>query len=108
MSKATDMFFAKINEDQSFAERIRNTKDFSQAFELAKEQGIELTIDDLKEIKSIALQVKEAKANTSELSEEELENVAGGGTPAISGAVKFSIDNCKPIISAVSSWSWPW
>lgn len=106
MSKATDMFFAKLKEDRSFTEKVFAVKEEAVVLQLAKEEGIELTLEDLNHVKNILLAAKEAKAKTSELSEEELEHVAGGATPAIGGsaaASAASIEHCETAASIVIS-----
>lgn len=104
MSKASDMFFAKIKEDSNFAKKLADAKEVSQVQQLLKEEGIELTIDELIEIKNLVMVNKTAK--TSELSEEELEHVAGGATPAIGGsaaATAASIEHCRTAVSIITS-----
>ena len=59
-------FLAKVQADTSLQEQLKAAADSDAVLAIAKEAGFSISVDELKAF--------------SELSEEELENVAGGGT----------------------------
>ena len=77
MNKEIEKLFKKMNEDKCFAEKIVSQKENEKLIEIAKGEGIELSVKDIDEANEIVKKAMEAK-NEGELSEEELENVAGG------------------------------
>ena len=86
MEKSTEKLLKKMNEDKEFAENILSQTEREKVIELAKEEGIELTLDNIDEVNEI---IKKAIENfhDGELSEEELENVSGGGFSLIISAM---------------------
>ena len=60
-------FLEKVQGDTSLQEKLKAASDADAAVSLAKEEGFSISVDDLKNAQS-------------ELSDEELEGVAGGGT----------------------------
>ena len=63
------MTFEELIKDEDFVRKIENVKDIDEAAELFREQGVEVTADDL----------RQAIAQTGEeLSEDSLDTVAGG------------------------------
>lgn len=77
MNVAIEMLFKKMTEDKSFAEKILLQTEKEKVIELAKAEGITLTLEDIEGVNEIIRQTAQPK-NEGELSEEELENVAGG------------------------------
>ncbi|MBK5246748.1 MAG: Nif11-like leader peptide family RiPP precursor [Peptostreptococcaceae bacterium] len=77
MNEEIEKLFKKMNEDKSFAEKIMSQTDNEKLIEIAKGEGIELSVNDIDEANEIIRKALKAK-NEGELSEEELENVAGG------------------------------
>ncbi len=77
MNKSIEELFKKMKEDKSFAEGILTQTEKEKVIELAKAEGIDLTLEDIDEANAIILKGVQAKQE-GELSEEELENVAGG------------------------------
>lgn len=75
--KALTDFFTKIQNDTAFAKSVVDAQDPKAVLGLAKESGIELTEGDIIAAKEILIKAME-QGDQSELSEEELENVAGG------------------------------
>lgn len=75
--KALTDFFSRIQNDTAFAESVVNAQDPKTVLGLAKASGIELTENDVIAAKEILIKAME-QGDKSELSEEELENVAGG------------------------------
>lgn len=75
--KALADFFAKIKDDEAFAKSVVDAQEPKAVLGLAKESGIELTEDDVIAAKEFLVKAME-QGDKSELSEEELENVAGG------------------------------
>lgn len=77
MKKSAEALLKKMSEDKDFAEKILSQTEREKVIEIAGGEGIELAsedIDEANEAISKALQTKKE----GELSEEELENVAGG------------------------------
>lgn len=74
---AIKAFFDKIAENTDFATKITQTVDPEQVIAIADGNGIELTIEDVMASKDILNELFD-RQNNGELSEEELENVAGG------------------------------
>ena len=60
-------FLEKLKADTSLQEKLKAASDADAAVSLAKEEGFSISVDDLKNAQS-------------ELSDEELEGVAGGGS----------------------------
>ena len=60
-------FLGKVKTDASLQEKLKAAADVAAVVAIAKEVGVVISADDLK------------KAQSTELSEEELEGVAGGG-----------------------------
>ena len=77
MQKATELLLKKLNEDKAFAEKVIAQTETEKVIEIAKNEGIELTIENIDEVNEILRQAI-SKQTEGELSEEELENVAGG------------------------------
>jgi len=64
-------FLQKVKEDESFKAKIKETKDSDQFIELARSSGYDITLDELEAV---------MKENLSdELSDKDLESIAGGG-----------------------------
>lgn len=66
MNENLKKFLEKVSEDKALAEKVSAEKDPAALFALAKEMGFELTEDDLKK-------------PVEEISDDELDAVAGGG-----------------------------
>jgi predicted ribosomally synthesized peptide with nif11-like leader len=62
--------FSKIKSDASFAAKIGSAKSIDEAFVIAKDSGLSITLDELKALN--------ANPSAVELSDSELEQVAGG------------------------------
>ena len=67
-------FIEKVKGDTSLQEQLKAAADSDAVLAIAKEAGFMISADDLKNAKSKA---------QSKLSEEELENVAGGGNHGV-------------------------
>lgn len=65
MSENLKKFLEKVSEDKALAEKVSAEKDAAALIALAKEMGFELTEEDLKK--------------PAELTDDELDTVAGGG-----------------------------
>ena len=72
-------FLEKVKADTSLQERLKAAADADAVVSIAKEEGFSISVDDLKNAQS-------------EVSEEELEGVAGGG------------DDCLPCFMSFPSW----
>ncbi len=77
MRAPAEMLLKKMGEDKSFAEKILTQTENEKLIEIAKAEGIELTVEDIDEINEAVAKAMRLK-NDGELTEEELENVAGG------------------------------
>jgi predicted ribosomally synthesized peptide with nif11-like leader len=79
MSTPAEQLLKKMVEDKSFAETILKQNEIEKVIELAKEEEIALTQEDIDEANAVIQKAVELQANSEgELTEEELENVAGG------------------------------
>jgi len=77
MTKSAETLLMKMGEDKSFAEKILTQTEKKEVIEIAKDEGIELTMEDIDEVNEMLTKALQAKKE-GELSEEELESVAGG------------------------------
>ncbi len=78
MEQKLAQLYTKLEADKSLGEKLFSLETPEEVQGLLKEQGIEFTLDEINEIKE-ALAKSIAKAGSGELSDEDLENVAGGG-----------------------------
>ncbi|MTI81348.1 MAG: Nif11-like leader peptide family natural product precursor [Firmicutes bacterium] len=69
---------AKLEADPSFAEKLFSLETPEEVQSLLKEQGLELTLEEINSAKDDIVQSVEKGAD-GELSDENLEGVAGGG-----------------------------
>jgi predicted ribosomally synthesized peptide with nif11-like leader len=69
-AKMSNELFSKIKSDASFAEKIGSTKSIEEAFEVAKEAGIAISLSELEALN--------ANPSVAELTDVELETVSGG------------------------------
>ena len=76
MQSATEELIKKMQADKIFAEQILTCKENDEAIALAKEEGIDLTPENIVEVNEV-LQFA-SRMEEGELTEEELEQVAGG------------------------------
>ena len=72
-------FLEKVKTDTSLLEKLKAAGDSDAVLAIAKDAGFSISVDDLKNAQS-------------EISDEELENVAGGG------------DDCLPCFMSFPSW----
>lgn len=70
-------FLAKLGEDEEFAKNVFRTKEKENVQKLAKEACLELSLEEINQAKKILRKVMTNQPE-GELSEDELENVAGG------------------------------
>lgn len=86
--KSKNEFLEKIQADKKFAEKVFNVDNSKEDVqEIAKEAEIEISLEELEELKEQFLVV--ANQEEGELSDDDLESVAGGATPAV--AATFTI-----------------
>ena len=71
------LFLEKLASDAEFAEKAFTTESPDDVQKLAVAAGIELTMEDIMDSKEIIYQALD-KSSQNELSDDELENVAGG------------------------------
>jgi len=77
MNYTAEILLKKMGEDKSFAEKILTQTDKEKVIEIARGEEIELTMEDIDEINEAISKVLQQKKE-GEITEEELENVAGG------------------------------
>lgn len=103
-------FLTKVSEDQALQEELakamESENDREAVTELAKSKGYEFTAEELgSAIDQIQAEAQQ-QMDASELSEEELESVAGGATPVITtvATIKISVATGSAV-SALSAAS---
>ena len=73
--------FIKLFEDKSFVEKFVATEDAAKAKELFAENGVEISVDEINEIKSASKKLEEKIISSGgELDDDTLEGVAGGSS----------------------------
>lgn len=77
MKESVEMLLKKMGEDKAFAEKILSQTEREKVVEIAEEAGIAITLEDIDETNAVIAKALKVQ-NEGELSEEELENVAGG------------------------------
>jgi predicted ribosomally synthesized peptide with nif11-like leader len=105
--KAIEAFLTKIKDDSNFAQKICDAHEPGEVQILAKEVGIELAMDDIMATKGML--VKAMEKDNHELSDEDLENVAGGFGILAGIAAVALIAGVTGIITssgAASRWKW--
>ena len=78
-------FIAKVQSDAGLLEQMKAVTDADGAIAIAKRAGFEITVGDL---------IRQQAKITSELSDEELEKVAGGTANAVLNGLKFALIAC--------------
>ncbi|MGN0648811.1 MAG: Nif11-like leader peptide family RiPP precursor [Oscillospiraceae bacterium] len=76
----TQEFIEKMSKDETLAKKMEGCKSPEEAFEAAKEAGL---TDDIDSFKAVMTAVN--KRANGELSDEELENIAGGMSSSAKG-----------------------
>ncbi len=79
--KASHQLVIKMMEEDAFAEKVMTQTETDDVIQVAKEAGMTLTEEDLQEANAILLAlmgIRPGAAGKGELSEEDLEQVAGG------------------------------
>lgn len=102
LSAATEAFLKKMETDKAFAETILQQDEVEKVIELAAAEGIAITSADIDEANEVIRKVFELQQTEGELSEEELENVAGGTALATIIGTLLSVASLG-IITAFSS-----
>jgi predicted ribosomally synthesized peptide with nif11-like leader len=77
MQNSAEILLKKMGEDKAFAEKILTQTEKEKVIEIARGEGIELSMEDIDEVNEAIAKALQTKKE-GELSEEELENVAGG------------------------------
>ena len=73
--------FIKLFEDKSFVEKFVATEDAAKAKELFAENGVDISVEEINEIKSASKKLEEKIISSSgELDDNALEGVAGGNS----------------------------
>ena len=76
MQQATEQLIKKMQDDKNFAEKILTCTENDEVIALAKEEEVDLTLENIAEVNEV-LQFAQ-RMEEGELTEEELEQVAGG------------------------------
>lgn len=84
------LFLEKLASDAEFAEKAFNAESPEDLQKLAAVAGIELTMDDIMESKEILSKAFD-KLNQNELSDKDLEDVAGGMGVATATAITVGV-----------------
>lgn len=96
-SRPAGKFLAKMLGDKDFAEQVVIQTDPEALLDLAKEEGISLTMQDMEEVNQALIALSggnnAATVEAGELSEEDLEQVAGG----------FAIMTCVTVATTIMS-----
>lgn len=105
--KEIESFLNRIRDDVAFAEKVLNTEDPEKVIVFAENAGIIISVDDLMEIKATLTNSIE-KNSSEELSEKDLESVAGGisnfsTNPLLDQMGKPIIDR---IFQVITAWKW--
>ena len=95
-------FIHKMMEDTAFAEKIVTEQDLEEVIKLAAEEGLVLTLEDLQEANQQLQQMtgQRGPSQNGELSEEDLEQVAGGF--ALSSITEAVISSGFIVVTAVT------
>lgn len=100
MAAATERLFSKMSEDKAFAELILSQTERDMVIELAGKAGISLTPEDIDEANRVTERLR-AFYQDNELSEEDLEAVAGGVLTAKGTEEAVSLATITPGASPV-------
>ena len=86
-----DKKFADLMQNREFVIKILNTSDINKVQELFKDKGLDLSIDELKDISdSITHIAAKLIQMNGELADKNLDEVSGGGKVAKASAVAFT------------------
>lgn len=91
MNERMEMFFKKLAEDQEFAKAVFKEENKAEDVQaIAQEAGLELSLDDIMKAKDMIIEAIE-KQKEGELSDEDLENVAGGFPGLITSIISTTL-----------------
>jgi len=82
-----EKLFAKVKDDEELFEKLFATESAEEVKELAAEVGIELTVEEVKGAGKLILNELEDVDGDGELSEDDLDNVAGGFSTVSQGGL---------------------
>ena len=99
MQNATEELIKKMQADKNFAEKILTCKENGEVIALAKGEGIDLTLENIAETNEI-LQFSK-RMEEGELSEEELEQVAGGTIEYVS--IALTVTALSVMVTAITA-----
>jgi len=103
MDKSLELLFEKMAEDEEFAKVILSQETSQSVIKIAGKEGIELTEENLNEVGSILKKYRnedQIEMEEEELSDENLENVAGG---SLFKSVKSFVKNVRTVIGIMES-----
>ena len=78
-------FLEKVKADTSLQEKLKATSDADAVASIAKEEGFSISVDD----------IRAQQSGVSELSDEELEGVAGGATGIVCIEEEYYGPDCR-------------
>ncbi|MTI81650.1 MAG: Nif11-like leader peptide family natural product precursor [Firmicutes bacterium] len=83
-----DVFIKKISEDKAFGDKVFSAESAEDVQQLSKNEGIELSSEDMQEVQELMKQVVQycEKQDQDELSDDDLDGVAGGFTTVAIGS----------------------
>ncbi|MEN1761401.1 MULTISPECIES: Nif11-like leader peptide family RiPP precursor [Anoxynatronum] len=89
--------------DEVFAKELYMQETAEEVQVLLKEKGLEFTLEELKQVYEATLKALEAEAVGHELSENDMEEVAGGYIPPYQKPDSYSMINRKPLINELTA-----
>ncbi|MEW9122496.1 MAG: Nif11-like leader peptide family RiPP precursor [Thermotaleaceae bacterium] len=101
MKPELELLFAKMSEDKAFAEKLAGAQSPEAVQSIAAESGLTLTIEQVMEAKEIL--EKALASKMGELSDEDLDEVAGGAVTgeqvanAVAGVINNVVDGVNLI-----------
>ncbi|MDD3852446.1 MAG: Nif11-like leader peptide family RiPP precursor [Syntrophomonadaceae bacterium] len=100
---------AKIEADKSLGEKLFSKENPQDVQQLLKEQGIEFSLDEIEVLKNALVKISEK--GSDELSDEDLENVAGGSLTvmaivAIVGAIAGAVTAAGGVVDNAVRSRW--
>jgi len=92
MEKKLTQLQVKLESDQSFGEKLFSLESSAEVQDYLKENGLDFSLDEITELKEALIKAA-AKQQSGELSDEDLENVAGGSIGSTIDSIIGGISN---------------
>lgn len=109
-----EIFLTKIKTDSEFAEKTLAANEPAEVQTIAQDAGIELTMDDIMASKELLMKAID-KANQTELTDDDLEDVSGGvaittggiiATAAVVTTAISAISLVPPLVDSICKNKW--